>query len=61
MFCVHVACPLDIADLKNYKLAMPNGWLRLRILAKVCNPYSVVGNFTNSDQNERTVSKGVEP
>jgi hypothetical protein len=46
-----------IADLNNYKLAMPNGWLRLRILAKVCNPDSVVGNFANSDQNGRTVRK----
>ena len=28
----------------------------VRIFAKVCNPNSIVGNFSNSRKNERTVS-----
>jgi hypothetical protein len=45
-----------LPDDAKLQVSDAKGTLRERILAKVCNPDSVVGSFTNSDQNGRTVS-----
>lgn len=51
-FCLILAVlPSDADNNRFEKLQLSD-----RILAKVCNPDSVVGNFANSDQNGRTVS-----
>jgi hypothetical protein len=51
------AAPSASAKSEKLQVSDPKGiCFAVRILAKVCNPDSVVGNFANSEQNGRTVS-----